>query len=690
MRISTFYPVVIAGLTLVSATAAGLVAYNVAASALLEAAQSKLIALRQARHAVLQSTLSDLEGDLELLSSSELMRLALPAFQRAYRALGDEAGPTLRRLYVDRSPLPVGERDALDDARDGSAWSAVHRRFHPWLRRFVREHGYYDLFLFTPDGELVYSIYKESDFATGRSDGPWSGTGLAEAFALAREQVGDALRYGPSADYAGAALGLRPARDRPPGRVSFADFAPYAPSHGAPAAFAAIPVSDASNVLLGVLAIQLPIWQIDEDMQHGNGLGRTGQTYLVGEDGLMRSQSRFSAVSTVLHTRVDTPATRAALAGETGVGEIRDYRGEAVLSAWAPAEFLGSRWAILAEVEQSEVLEPVAEMRRLMLWAVGAVTVVVVGLGVLLARRLSGPVTAITRAMDQLAGGEVEVDIPYRDRNDEIGEMAAAMQVFEQRTRDLRREIKLRTEAEETAREMQEDLLPRGEHIRHYEDRHRIAIVSHFEPSSTLSGDFWGMESLDDRRLGVYLVDFAGHGVNAALNTFRLHALLGQMGPIPNDPREHLRDINIALSKTLSRGQFATMLCGIIDTDRDVFTYAAAAATHPLIALPGQTEPMLADSSGLPLGLFEDAEHDLRTIDFPSGATLMLYSDALIESPDRHGKRLGGEGLRLMVGEYLKHHDPEHLLAHVIERFRAANDVDVPDDLTIVSVWRRR
>jgi len=92
MRISTFYPVVIAGLTLVSATAAGLVAYNVAASALLEAAQSKLIALRQARHAVLQSTLSDLEGDLELLGSSELMRLALPAFQRAYRALGDEAG----------------------------------------------------------------------------------------------------------------------------------------------------------------------------------------------------------------------------------------------------------------------------------------------------------------------------------------------------------------------------------------------------------------------------------------------------------------------------------------------------------------------------------------------------------------------------------------------------------------------
>ncbi len=690
MRISTLYPILIAGLTLISAAAAGVVAYRVAERALVEVAESKLVALREARRSVLVSTLAELKRDIELLGSSELIRVALPAFQRGFRALGDDAGATLRRHYVDRNPLPVGDRDGYLDARDGSAWSVAHRRFHPWLRRFVREHGYQDLFMFAPDGTLLYSVFKESDFATGPVDGPWLGTGLAIAFENAIAQVADAPHLGERTEYAGAALALRPASDRRPAEVGFVDFAPYAPSFGAPAGFAAIPVVDAGGVVLGVLAIELPIWQIDEDMQAGEGFGDSGQTYLVGPDGLMRSQSRFSSTSTVLSTSVDTRATRAALAGQTGAGRLLDYRGELVLSAWAPVSFLGSRWAIVAEVELSEVLAPVAEMRWAMAMAVGAVMLAVLLLGVVLARRLSVPVVAITRAMDELAEGEVEVEIPYRDRRDEVGEMAAAMQVFEQRTRDLRREIKLRTEAEQTAREMQEEILPRGEHIERYEDRHRIAIVSHFEPSSTLSGDFWGMESIDEHRLGVYLVDFAGHGVNAALNTFRLHALLGHLGPISDDPREHLREINLALTRILSRGQYATMLCGIIDTRRDVFTYAAAAATHPLIVMPDTSEPILADSAGLPLGLFEDAEHELRTVSFPSGAALVLYSDALTESPDRDGVRLGEEGLVRLVAEHLQTSSPELLLDHVIERFRAGIDTAVPDDLTLISVWRRR
>ena len=179
----------------------------------------------------------------------------------------------LQYHYLAANPHPVGKKHELVDPADGSRYSAVHAEYHPIFRNLAKEFGYYDIFLIDPrSGTIVYSVYKETDFATSLRDGPYSNTNLAALVQTVRETP-----------------------DR--GFVRMIDFAPYRPSYAAPAAFVATPIYDGSRNV-GVLAMQLPVDEINRIMTGGrswqrDGLGASGETYLVGPDRLMRSVSRF-------------------------------------------------------------------------------------------------------------------------------------------------------------------------------------------------------------------------------------------------------------------------------------------------------------------------------------------------------------------------------------------------------------
>ena len=149
-----------------------------------------------------------------------------------------------------------------------------------------------------------------------------------------------------------------------------------------------------------------------------------------------------------------------------------------------------------------------------------------------------------------------------------------------------------------------------------------------------------------------------------------------------------MSQLNRELVKLLSNGQFATMLYGVIDTSLDTFTYSAAAAPHPLISLPHREGLIVGQSAGLPLGIMEDASYELRQIDFTPGAALFLYSDALTETRDRDGKRMGIEGLTERVTDHLRNRSPVDLLQTIVADFLGAMKGPLPDDLTAISICR--
>jgi len=88
-------------------------------------------------------------------------------------------------------------------------------------------------------------------------------------------------------------------------------------------------------------------------MQSAHDLGDSFESYLVGLDRLMLSQSRF-VENSILTLKVDTPSVENALSGATDFGTINDYRGFPVLSAYQPFRWTGGEWATVAEFDESE------------------------------------------------------------------------------------------------------------------------------------------------------------------------------------------------------------------------------------------------------------------------------------------------------------------------------------------------
>lgn len=409
LKIAQKLPLIIVGCALVMAIGVGVSSYMKAASTIDEATNAKFEAALAARQTSFSKYLTSIEQDLEIMATSPQVASAITEFGQAWKILGQNATSFLQDKYITSNPNATGEKHLLDAASDGSYYSTLHARYHPWIRTFLTERGYYDIFLFDLEGNLIYTVFKELDYATNLKTGEWRDTDLGAVF--------NAAAAAPSA-----------------GSITFTDFTPYAPSYDAPASFIARPVYDASGAKIGVIAFQMPIDAINSFMQSAEGLGETGEVLLVGEDHLMRADSRLAEESTILKTAVEATATNAIFNGQDTAVSLGDssHLGHEARTYAQAIEFHGVRWAIAAQVDENEVVEGLVSMRNTMAAIALALVAGIVAAGVYLARQISQPISATTAAMNSLAAGETELEIAGQDRTDEIGDMTRAVEIFRQ------------------------------------------------------------------------------------------------------------------------------------------------------------------------------------------------------------------------------------------------------------------
>jgi len=412
MQLSRKIPSMIAGVGIITATIVGFISYLNSERSLTAAIESKLLSLVASRKSEFDSYLQRIEGDLSVLAQSPMVVKAVREFTQAYYALPDEPLPLLQSLYVFND-LPLGEKHLLDRAEAPDYYHSLHERYHPWFRTLLEDRGYYDIFLISPDGELVYSVFKEADFATDLNEGQWKDTDLAHVFRDARD------------------LG----KEKKKGHFAFYDFARYEPSNGAAASFIAMPVLDPEDRFLGVLAFQMPVDKINAVMQSAEGLGGSGEVYLVGEDFLMRSDSRFLGKGEdrqILQEKITGGHLEKAFAGQSGISRGVSRQGEEAIIVYDYLDFLGTRWAIIAEKSESEALAPATDLAWQMLLIVSIAAFVLFLCGGWLGGTISSPITEMVKIMGQLAHGDFSVSVPARKRKDEIGEMSEAIETFRQ------------------------------------------------------------------------------------------------------------------------------------------------------------------------------------------------------------------------------------------------------------------
>ena len=437
LKISQKLPLLILGLAVLSALVTGFITITIAQKELVHADEEKLISTQASRVSALKNYLETIEQDLSALSKNDYVREALVDFMDGWNSLKIQGDPQdiLQRLYIEDNPNPTGSKEVLDYAKDGSFYSQMHQKYHPWFRHFLQLRGYYDIFLFAPNGDLVYTVFKELDYATNLNTGEYKDSDLGNAFRAALDN---------------------------PDKQNFFDFKPYAPSHGAPASFISQAIPDEDGDVAGVLVFQMPIERINDVMQTSAGMGETGETYIVGQDHLMRSDSRFSEESTILKREIPGETIDLALQGETGEQLVNDYMGRPVYSAYGPIDFHGTRWVVLAEKAQSEVMKPIRHMQMVaVLGILGALAFIGV-IAIFASRTISKPITKMSDAMGELAKDNFSVEVPGTERGDEIGEMAASVQVFKEnglQNQKLQEEQKrLEKRAEEEKKRLLEEM----------------------------------------------------------------------------------------------------------------------------------------------------------------------------------------------------------------------------------------
>lgn len=405
VRIIHKFPLVLISFALLAAVTTGVIAYLQSTRALYAQAEAHLFALLESREATLRQYLETAEKDVLFHAQSPLIGLAMQDFTAAWKTLPEDRETYLKERYSQLNPYSFERMQVRASKEDLSSYSDIHARYHAVFLSLIASRSFYDIFLLNPDGNVVYTALKEFDFAKNVSGDP-DLFGLNHAF----EAV---------------------ARNHRQGSAVFSDFKPYAPSNSEPAAFIATPVLDKNGQQLGVLAFQLAIDAINDIMQVTVGMGETGETYLVGTDRLMRSDSRFLEDRSILEQRVETSSVNLALAGKAGVHVTTDYRGVSVYSAYKPIDFLGVRWAALAEIDEAEVLGPVYQLNYYLLVIGLALAAVIACLGYLLATDLSKPILSMVHAMNRLASEDLKTDIRVPERSDEVGLMGKALIHFQ-------------------------------------------------------------------------------------------------------------------------------------------------------------------------------------------------------------------------------------------------------------------
>jgi class 3 adenylate cyclase len=515
---------------------AGAIGFQSGRSSLRESSFERLTATREAQSRVLELGLADLMSSMVIFASGETANEALASFTKSFdqlsnatitpaqtAAIGDyynakfgtdkikEAAGNLdinaliptsnaAKYLQTHYTVPFTDRAQaarFNDAKDGSAWSAANARYNNYFREITTRMGFQDAFLIDARGNVVYSAYKGVELGTNILTGPYRGEGrMPELFqkAMATNDI----------DFAAST-----------------DFAEYLPI-GGPTAWMLTPIGPPGRAA-GVLVLEYPIGLVNKLMTAERqweraGMGRTGETYVVGDDDLMRSDSRLflqdreafkrdvvaagtppdvaarslSQGTTVLVQPVGTEATEAAQRGETGTLIATDYLGHRALQAYAPVSLKGLDWVIVASIDSDEAFAPERDFAQRLTRSAALMIFIACLASMIWARLFVRPIKRLEEGAAQIATGDYNVVIPVESK-DEFGDLSAT---FNEMSRNLALKEQLLTEQREENDRLLLSLMPESV-VERYRDGEEVIAEEHNDVT-VIYADLVGLDEMSN------------------------------------------------------------------------------------------------------------------------------------------------------------------------------------------------
>ncbi|HIJ77901.1 MAG: response regulator [Desulfobulbaceae bacterium] len=293
-------------------------------------------------------------------------------------------------------------------------WQALTDPFQADIQKFTSLYGYHDFLLLDPAGNILYSVMAGDDLGRNIFSGQFAGNLFSHACRQALQS----------------------------GEIIFSDLEHFDSSGDELDSFIVKTIKDKHGKTLGLIALQIPMEQIDQLMQNRVGMGRTGETFLIGNDLIMRSDSWKENGGTALKTRVETDLVNSWLHQHGSVeSDTKDHSHHAaiqypnhrgikvfgVIEELTTLEKFDIHWAVVAEVTAEETLALVNRLRLITILLLAG-TAICVGLAsIFIAGGIVAPIKDLTQWARLIAEGNLT---PKEGAilDNEIGELQSSFQ----------------------------------------------------------------------------------------------------------------------------------------------------------------------------------------------------------------------------------------------------------------------
>ncbi len=312
----------------------------------------------------------------------------------------------LQDAFISRNSNPLGSKDALINLSNETTYAKTHSSYHETFRTYLNKFGYYDIFIAdAKSGNIVYSVYKELDYATSIKAGPYSESAIGKAYQKAMNANG---------------------KDD----VFFTEIEKYYPSYDAPAQFVSAPIYK-NNKIIAALIFQIPVDKINSILTSKKqwkkqGQGDSGETYVIDKSKTMKSISRFivddpkgffevmakigmsqdsinymkSKETSATTAKVDTLGARTVISGKAGFDIFPDYRDVNVLSAYRPLKIAGLNWYILSEMDEDEALSPLYSVEKIIFLLIAGSLIFILIFAVTISKGISKSLVDLAKSLE--------------------------------------------------------------------------------------------------------------------------------------------------------------------------------------------------------------------------------------------------------------------------------------------------
>ena len=337
-----------------------------------------------------------LEDDAFLLASNREVLRSFNEFRGAWQAIGQKKEDAIREAYTVKNPFGESNRGNLIEVNGEESYYDIHSKNHAWFKEILDRKGLNDIMLIDQDGRVVYSVTKGSDFGANINEGEFRYSSVHDIHNVSQNQhdVVTAIH------------------DFKPGQLDDGKQITY---------ISANMMQDGKSI--GTLILEISsetIYKYLDAIKNGES---STKFYVIGQDYKLRN-------SIAPDTSKESDQAKLALSSDKGSGFFQDANGNEVFAAYKPFIFSNLKWAILAEADKSVVIQPIKNMALNFMLAGVVVILLVAGSGLTIANKITMPLKESIKQMARLEAKDTNFIVNYTDQDDEVGDMARALESF--------------------------------------------------------------------------------------------------------------------------------------------------------------------------------------------------------------------------------------------------------------------